>query len=56
LNQVLREEQTEKAEVAFSVVMRTGQEEEPAEVEETWLFARGGNFGRMWQLTGIRQA
>jgi hypothetical protein len=56
LNKVLREGQAEKAEVAFSVVMRTGREEESAEVNETWLFARGGDFGDMWQLTGIRQA
>jgi hypothetical protein len=56
LDKVAREGQTEKAEVAFSVVMRTGQEEEPAEVNETWLFARGGDFGGMWQLTGIRQS
>jgi predicted lipid-binding transport protein (Tim44 family) len=56
LNKVAREEQTEKAEVAFSVVMRTGQEEEPAEVNETWLFMRGGDSGGMWRLTGIRQS
>lgn len=56
LNKVTREDTMEKAEVAFSVVMRTAQEEEPEEVDETWLFARGGEFGDMWRLTGIRQA
>ena len=56
LNKVSREGQTEKAEVAFSVVMRAGEEEEPEEVDEAWSFARGGDFGNMWQLTGIRQA
>jgi len=54
LNKVSQDGQ--KAEVAFSVAMRTGREEEPAEVNETWLFARGGDFGKMWQLTGIKQA
>ena len=56
LNKVTSENRTEKAEVAFSVVMRSGEEEEPTEVDEIWLFARGDDFGDMWQLTGIRQA
>ena len=56
LNKLSREGNTEKAEVAFSAVMRTGQEEEAAEVDETWVFARGGEFGGMWKLTGIQQS
>jgi len=55
LNQITQEGQVQKAEVAFSVVMRTGQVEDPSEVHETWTFARGGDAGEMWRLTGVRQ-
>ena len=55
LGSVSSGQEAEKAEVAFSVIMRTGQEEEAAEIDEIWLFARGEDSGGMWRLTGIRQ-
>lgn len=56
LNGIVQEKDGEKAEVAFSVLMRTGQEEAPAEIREVWQFVRSSDSGGMWRLTGIRQA
>lgn len=49
------EAERERAEVAFSVLMRTGEDEEPAEINEIWTFSRSGDSDGMWRLEGIRQ-
>ena len=44
------------ADVHFTVLMRAGGEEHPAEINEQWRFVRGKDSGGMWRLSGIEAA
>lgn len=44
------------AEVHFNVLMKTGDEAQPSEVNELWRFSRSGDSGGMWRLASIDPA
>jgi hypothetical protein len=45
---------TQTAQTAFRVLMRTGAASEPVEVAELWTFTRGPESQGMWRLCAIR--
>lgn len=56
LQDVRGDDADQKALVHFNVLMKTGGETQPSEVNEIWTFARDGASGGMWRLTGIEAA
>jgi predicted lipid-binding transport protein (Tim44 family) len=48
--------ETQRAQTAFNVLMRTGATSEPAEVAELWTFERGPESQGLWRLCAIREA
>ncbi|MDR1947382.1 MAG: 39S ribosomal protein L45 [Desulfovibrio sp.] len=53
LKDVRSEGETQTAQTAFNVLMRTGAEPEATEVAELWTFARGPESQGMWRLSAI---
>ncbi|MDL2315756.1 39S ribosomal protein L45 [Desulfovibrio sp. OttesenSCG-928-A18] len=46
----------QEAMVLFNVLMRSGAETRPAQVDEIWVFARADESAGMWRLTSIEPA
>ncbi|MDR2603811.1 MAG: 39S ribosomal protein L45 [Desulfovibrio sp.] len=56
LKDVRSDGETQTAQAAFNVLMRTGAQSEPAEVAELWTFERGPESQGLWRLCSIGEA
>ncbi|MDR2125059.1 MAG: 39S ribosomal protein L45 [Desulfovibrio sp.] len=56
LKDVRNRGETQTAQAAFNVLMRTGAAPEPSEVAELWTFERGPESQGLWRLCAISEA